>query len=50
VLASLTPEKVDHLAALSAGNPVTFRRTLAQREKSCVLVAPAAAETRRQLS
>ncbi len=33
-LASLAPEKVDHLAALSVGNPVTFRRTLAQREKS----------------
>ena len=34
VLASLVPEKVDHLVAMSVGNPVTFRRTLAQREKS----------------
>jgi pimeloyl-ACP methyl ester carboxylesterase len=34
VLACLAPEKVDHLVALSVGNPVTFRRTLAQREKS----------------
>jgi len=33
-LASLAPGNVDHLVALSVGNPVTFRRTLAQREKS----------------
>jgi len=34
VLASLAPGNVDHLVALSVGNPVTFRRTLEQREKS----------------
>lgn len=33
-LASLAPGNVDHLVVLSVGNPVTFRRTLAQREKS----------------
>jgi pimeloyl-ACP methyl ester carboxylesterase len=33
-LASLAPGNVDHLVALSVGNPVTFRRTLEQREKS----------------
>jgi len=34
VLASLSPASVDHLVALSVGNPVTFRRTAHQREKS----------------
>ena len=34
VLASLTPGNIDHLVALSVGNPVTFRRTLEQHEKS----------------
>jgi pimeloyl-ACP methyl ester carboxylesterase len=33
-LASLAPEKVDHLVALSVGNPVTFLRTYEQRQKS----------------
>ncbi|MGO8960963.1 MAG: alpha/beta fold hydrolase [Streptosporangiaceae bacterium] len=33
-LASLAPGSVDHLVALSVGNPVTFLRTLEQREKS----------------
>jgi pimeloyl-ACP methyl ester carboxylesterase len=33
-LASLAPATVDHLAALSVGSPVTFRRTLEQCEKS----------------
>src|SRR5215510_7969787 len=33
-LASLAPENVDHLVALSVGNPVTFLRTFEQREKS----------------
>jgi pimeloyl-ACP methyl ester carboxylesterase len=33
-LASLTPGNVDHLVALSVGNPVTFLRTLEQRQKS----------------
>jgi pimeloyl-ACP methyl ester carboxylesterase len=33
-LASLAPGNVDHLVALSVGNPVTFRRTWEQREKS----------------
>jgi pimeloyl-ACP methyl ester carboxylesterase len=33
-LASFAPDRVDHLVALSVGNPVTFRRTLEQREKS----------------
>jgi pimeloyl-ACP methyl ester carboxylesterase len=33
-LASLAPGSVDHLVALSVGHPVTFRRTLQQREKS----------------
>jgi pimeloyl-ACP methyl ester carboxylesterase len=33
-LASLAPGSVDHLAVLSVGHPVTFRRTLQQREKS----------------
>jgi len=34
VIASLAPGSVDHLVALSVGNPVTFARTLRQREKS----------------
>jgi pimeloyl-ACP methyl ester carboxylesterase len=34
VLASLAPDSVDHLVALSVGNPVTFRRTEEQLEKS----------------
>jgi pimeloyl-ACP methyl ester carboxylesterase len=34
VIASLAPGSVDHLVALSVGNPVTFARTLKQREKS----------------
>jgi pimeloyl-ACP methyl ester carboxylesterase len=34
VLASLEPGKVDHLVAMSVGNPVTFLRTLEQRQKS----------------
>jgi pimeloyl-ACP methyl ester carboxylesterase len=33
-LASLVPGSVDHLAVLSVGNPVTFLRTLEQRQKS----------------
>ena len=33
-LASLSPGNVDHLVALSVGNPVTFLRTLEQRQKS----------------
>jgi pimeloyl-ACP methyl ester carboxylesterase len=33
-LASLAPGSVDHLVVLSVGHPVTFRRTLRQREKS----------------
>ena len=33
-LASLAPEKVDHLVALSVGSPVTFLRTFEQRQKS----------------
>jgi pimeloyl-ACP methyl ester carboxylesterase len=33
-LASLVPERVDHLAVLSVGHPATFRRTLEQHEKS----------------
>src|SRR5215467_11333020 len=33
-LASLAPGHVDHLAVLSVGNPVTFLRTLEQRQKS----------------
>jgi pimeloyl-ACP methyl ester carboxylesterase len=33
-LASLAPGNVDHLAVLSVGNPVTFLRTLEQRQKS----------------
>ena len=33
-LALLAPGSVDHLVALSVGHPVTFRRTLQQREKS----------------
>jgi pimeloyl-ACP methyl ester carboxylesterase len=33
-LASLAPASVDHLAVLSVGHPATFRRTLAQCEKS----------------
>jgi len=34
LLGSLAPGTVDHLVALSVGNPVTFRRTLEQHEKS----------------
>jgi pimeloyl-ACP methyl ester carboxylesterase len=34
VLASRAAGSVDHMVALSAGSPVTFRRTLEQREKS----------------
>jgi pimeloyl-ACP methyl ester carboxylesterase len=34
VLASLVPGSVDHLVVLSVGNPVTFRRTLEQCQKS----------------
>jgi len=34
VLASLAPGSIDRLVALSVGNPVTFRRTLEQHEKS----------------
>lgn len=34
VLASLAPGQVDHLVTLSVGNPVTFLRTLGQRQKS----------------
>ena len=33
-LASLAPDKVDHLAVLSVGHPATFWRTPRQREKS----------------
>src|SRR5262245_48237266 len=33
-LASLAPDRVDHLVALSVGHPVTFLRTLEQRQKS----------------
>ena len=33
-LAALAPGNVDHLVALSVGNPVTFLRTLEQRQKS----------------
>jgi pimeloyl-ACP methyl ester carboxylesterase len=33
-LASLAPDSVDHLAVLSVGNPVTFLRTLEQRQRS----------------
>jgi pimeloyl-ACP methyl ester carboxylesterase len=32
VLASVTPDKVDHLVALSVGNPATFLRTFEQRQ------------------
>jgi pimeloyl-ACP methyl ester carboxylesterase len=34
VLASLAPGQVDHLVTLSVGHPVTFLRTLEQRQKS----------------
>jgi pimeloyl-ACP methyl ester carboxylesterase len=34
VLASLAPSHVDHLVVLSVGNPVTFRRTIEQCQKS----------------
>jgi pimeloyl-ACP methyl ester carboxylesterase len=34
VLASVAPDKVDHLVTLSVGHPLTFRRTLEQLEKS----------------
>ena len=34
VLASVVPEKVDHLAVLSVGHPATFLRTLEQRQLS----------------
>jgi pimeloyl-ACP methyl ester carboxylesterase len=33
-LASLAPDRVDHLAVLSVGHPTTFRRTEGQRQKS----------------
>jgi pimeloyl-ACP methyl ester carboxylesterase len=33
-LASFAPDSVDHLVAMSVGNPVTFRRTLEQCQKS----------------
>ncbi len=33
-LAALSPGSVDHLVTLSVGNPVTFLRTLEQRQKS----------------
>jgi len=33
-LASLAPDTVDHLVALSVGHPATFRRTSQQLEKS----------------
>ncbi len=33
-LAALSPGNVDHLVALSVGSPVTFLRTLEQRQKS----------------
>ena len=33
-LASMVPDRVDHLAVLSVGHPSTFRRTLEQNEKS----------------
>jgi pimeloyl-ACP methyl ester carboxylesterase len=33
-IASLAPDSVDHLVVMSVGNPVTFRRTPEQREKS----------------
>jgi pimeloyl-ACP methyl ester carboxylesterase len=33
-LASVAPGSVDHVAVLSVGNPVTFLRTLEQRQKS----------------
>jgi pimeloyl-ACP methyl ester carboxylesterase len=33
-LASLAPDRVDHLVAMSVGNPVTFLRTMEQRQKS----------------
>ncbi len=33
-LAAFVPGRVDHLVALSVGNPVTFLRTLEQRQKS----------------
>jgi pimeloyl-ACP methyl ester carboxylesterase len=34
VLGSVAPDSVDHLVAMSVGNPLTFRRTLEQLEKS----------------
>ena len=34
VLASLAPDKVDHLVAMSVGHPATFLRTLEQRQMS----------------
>jgi pimeloyl-ACP methyl ester carboxylesterase len=34
VLASLAPDRVDHLVVLSVGHPSTFRRTEEQRQKS----------------
>ena len=34
VLASLAPDRVDHLVAMSVGNPVTFLRTFEQRQMS----------------
>ena len=33
-LASLAPDRVDHLVAMSVGNPVTFLRTFEQRQMS----------------
>ena len=33
-MASLAPGSVDHLVVMSVGNPVTFLRTLEQRQKS----------------
>ena len=33
-IASLAPDRVDHLAVLSVGHPSTLRRTLEQRQKS----------------
>ena len=33
-LASLAPDRVDHLVAMSVGNPVTFLRTMEQCQKS----------------
>jgi pimeloyl-ACP methyl ester carboxylesterase len=46
-LASFAPDVVDHLVVLSVGNPVTFLRTLEQRQKSWYMLLfqfPGAAE------